>query len=623
MLMPPFVVIWIWLCAWLNCAGWTLSWLHQLNAGGYAVALALGLAGLLVWHRRTGVPLMPAIHWPKLRRRFRRGFPLAFLILASMAFIGGATHPANNWDTLAYRTPRVLHWLADQQWHWIYSKFPRLNTRTVGFEWLTAPVMLFTGTDRFIFLINVICFLLLPGRIFALFTRLGVRPRAAWHWMWLFPSGYGYVLQAGAVVNDMCGAFMTLTAVEFALRARRAMKISDLWTSGLAAMLMVSVKAFNLVLLLPWLIAVWPALKLSWRRPLATLAVVLLALGASMLPTALANIIYAGDWTAKSIDKVGGGDAKVLLLANALNQPIANLAPPVFPFRIQWENFVQCHTPARLGEEMRANTEGGLAKFQIPDLQTEESAGLGCGLSLLLLFLLAKKFHAREFFTRGLFQLGTLVSLGAWAGVFILMVKVGYSGPARYLLPFYPLLALPVLTGAASAKVFRRRGWRNAAYLIFGVAGLLLVLCPQRPLWPADSLLRQLDAEHSHIFLIHRAFAVYPAYAARADGLAVVRAALPPDASPVGFIGDDQPETSLWRPFGSRQVLNIKPDDSEAFIRSRGIRYAVLLVTDIERNFPPGIDAWCRERHAATLGNFALKNHAGRDAEPWRLVAFQ
>ena len=367
MLMPPFVVIWIWLCAWLNCAGWTLSWLHQLNAGGYAVALALGLAGLLVWHRRTGVPLMPAIHWPKLRRRFRRGFPLAFLILASMAFIGGATHPANNWDTLAYRTPRVLHWLADQQWHWIYSKFPRLNTRTVGFEWLTAPVMLFTGTDRFIFLINVICFLLLPGRIFALFTRLGVRPRAAWHWMWLFPSGYGYVLQAGAVVNDMCGAFMTLTAVEFALRARRAMKISDLWTSGLAAMLMVSVKAFNLVLLLPWLIAVWPALKLSWRRPLATLAVVLLALGASMLPTALANIIYAGDWTAKSIDKVGGGDAKVLLLANALNQPIANLAPPVFPFRIQWENFVQRHTPARLGEEMRANTEGGLAKFQIPD----------------------------------------------------------------------------------------------------------------------------------------------------------------------------------------------------------------------------------------------------------------
>ena len=166
--------------------------------------------------------------------------------------------------------------------------------------------------------------------------------------MWLFPSGYGYVLQAGAVVNDMCGAFMTLTAVEFALRARRAMKISDLWTSGLAAMLMVSVKAFNLVLLLPWLIAVWPALKLSWRRPLATLAVVLLALGASMLPTALANIIYAGDWTAKSIDKVGGGDAKVLLLANALNQPIANLAPPVFPCRIQWEIFVQRHTPARL-----------------------------------------------------------------------------------------------------------------------------------------------------------------------------------------------------------------------------------------------------------------------------------
>ena len=41
-------------------------------------------------------------------------------------------------------------------------------------------------------------------------TRLGVRPRAAWCWMWLFPSGYGYVLQAGSVVNDMFGALLVL-----------------------------------------------------------------------------------------------------------------------------------------------------------------------------------------------------------------------------------------------------------------------------------------------------------------------------------------------------------------------------------------------------------------------------
>ena len=621
--MPSPVVIWIWLCAYLNCVGWTLSWFHQLNAGGYAVALAMGLALAFVWQQKTGAILLPSRPWPKLRRRFRRGFPLAFLVLAAMALIGGATHPANNWDTLAYRTPRVLHWLAANQWHWIHTDFPRLNTRTAGFEWLTAPVMLFTGTDRFIFLINGVCFLLLPGRIFALLTRLGVRPRAAWHWMWLLPTGYGYVLQAGAVVNDMCGAFMALTAVEYALRARRAMKVSDLWTSGLAAMLMVSVKAFNIVLLLPWLIAVWPAGKLLFRRPAATLAVVLLAVGASMAPTAMMNIIYAGDWTAKSIDKVGGGNARILLLANALNQPVANLAPPIFPFPHQWEDFVQRHLPPRLLEEMRANTEGGLAKLQIPELQTEESAGLGCGLSLLLLGLLLKKIRARDFSRRGLLQLGTWVSLGAWAGVGVFMVKVGYSGPARYLLPFYPLLVLPVLTGAATATVFRRCGWRRAAYLIFAVAGLLLILCPQRPLWPAGYLLRRLDAEHSHNFLLHRAYAVYPAYAVRADGFAPVRTILPAGANPVGFLGSDQPETSLWRPFGARRILNIKNSDTGAFIRARGIRYALLSVQELDRDYAPGTEAWCRERQAETVASFDLKNRAGRDAEPWRLVVFK
>ena len=39
--MPTLVLLWVWFCAYLNCAGWTLSALHQLNADGYAVALAL------------------------------------------------------------------------------------------------------------------------------------------------------------------------------------------------------------------------------------------------------------------------------------------------------------------------------------------------------------------------------------------------------------------------------------------------------------------------------------------------------------------------------------------------------------------------------------------------------
>jgi hypothetical protein len=50
--MPTLVLLWVWFCAYLNCAGWALSALQQLNARGYAVALALGFGALLVWQKK-------------------------------------------------------------------------------------------------------------------------------------------------------------------------------------------------------------------------------------------------------------------------------------------------------------------------------------------------------------------------------------------------------------------------------------------------------------------------------------------------------------------------------------------------------------------------------------------
>ena len=109
-----------------------LSALHQLNVRGYAAAFLLGLA--VVWTLRERV--LPENVWGwnlrKQRRRFRRAFPLGFLIVASLAILGGAIHPPSNYDALAYRIPRVLHWLAEGRWHWIYTDFARVNTRACG-----------------------------------------------------------------------------------------------------------------------------------------------------------------------------------------------------------------------------------------------------------------------------------------------------------------------------------------------------------------------------------------------------------------------------------------------------------------------------------------------------------
>ena len=128
-------------------------------------------------------------NWRKLRARFRRWLPASFAGLAFLVFLGAALYPPTTHEGLTCRVPRVLHWLAEGHWHWITTPNARLNDRPCGLEWLAAPLLLFTRSDRGLFLINFIPLLLLPGLIFSVFTRLGVRPRVAWHWMWLLADG--------------------------------------------------------------------------------------------------------------------------------------------------------------------------------------------------------------------------------------------------------------------------------------------------------------------------------------------------------------------------------------------------------------------------------------------------
>ena len=623
--MPSFVVIWIWFCAYLNCAGWTLSALHQLNKTGYVAAFALGLGLVWLWKIKTGATLLPKIHPPKLRRRFRRLFPLAFLILAALALIGGALYAPVNFDALAYRTPRVLHWLAAEQWQWIHTDFQRLNTRTAGFEWLTAPQFLFFHTDRMVFLLSGISFLLLPGRIFAVLTRLGVRPRAAWHWMWIFPSGYGYVLQAGSVLNDLFGALLTLAAFEFALRARQKNNFTDVSTASLAAALMTAVKAFNLVLLLPWGIAILPALKILPRRPFAAAALILFAATSSILPTAVTNWSVCRDWTGLKMEEatIGGGAESLRLLANTISLASMNLVPPVFPFVSQWNHFMVAHIPAGLAHKLHANMETGLAENRLPELQVEEYGGLGCGVSVLLLAMLLWKLKnfrcVRWPGLGGIFRFEFIFFAAVWLGVAVVMMKSGASGPARYFLPVYPLLVLPLLD---VGEKLRHGAWRIGGLLIFLVAGMLLVIAPQRPLWPAVPVLQKLDAEHSENFLLKRAWSVYSVFGQRADGFAAVREKLPPDTRRLGFIGFDEPEGALWKPFGSRTIIHLRRDDSSAAIHERDVHIALLSVDYLEQPGAGNFARWLQDHGGETLETFELKLRAGRPAEIWQLVRF-
>src|SRR5581483_1554309 len=334
----PFgITLWLLISALMSSGGWILSALHQLNVRGYAIYLLFAAGALMWWEKSRGFADFRAPRPGRLARRFKRPLPFGYLLLAILALAGGLLYPPTNYDALAYRIPRVLHWLAAGQWHWVHTDFYRLNDRACGAEWLTAPLIAFTGSARWIFFPNIISFLLLPGLLYSVFTRFGIRRKVAWHWMWILATGYGFVTQAGSVANDLLGVVYVLAAFDFALRLRQSKRWEDFGLFLIASALMTGSKASNFPLLLPLFLIVIASWRLLTAKPAKSLAVLALAALASYLPTAIMNLKYCHDWTGMRLEGPMASPA-TQLVANTGIWLTQNFAPPIFPLAGWWNH---------------------------------------------------------------------------------------------------------------------------------------------------------------------------------------------------------------------------------------------------------------------------------------------
>jgi hypothetical protein len=502
-------------------------------------------------------------------------------------------------------------------------------------EWLSAPLLLFTKSDRALFLLNFVPFLLLPGLIFSVFRRLGVRPRVAWHWMWLAPSGYTFLLQAGSAANDAFPTVYALAAVDFGCRAWVSRGPGELGLSLLSAALLTGAKASNLPLLLPWAILVAarlsggfvPASPMKARDSLRRLpqsavsgesvpapplrgrlaaagGVLLVAGTVSFLPSAALNLHYCGDWSGLRLERDGMKmkNPWVGLWGNGFLLLLHNLAPPIFPAAGWWNASALSVLPPAMARPIEANFENG--SIQLRELPTEDWAGLGFGLSALVLVSrlaglagtgcttfqpLARLTPAARRSASGpeaapVFGGDALPSglrwaviAAAWVALMAYCVKSGMNDGARLISPYYPLLLPLLLMGRRQSEIVRRRWWRVMAGAALGLAFLVLGLTPGRPLCPAQAVLSRALARHPGQPLLARALNVYAVYAARSDPLANVRALLPPGLRVVGFLADGNDiDISLWRPYFERRVKHVLLADTGAAIRERHIRWLVV-----------------------------------------------
>ncbi len=622
--MPAAIAIWIWCCAYLNLAGWGLSAIHQLNTTGYAAVLLIGFAVLLVWRKKTAEHFPTRILGPGLRRRFLRPLPAAFLLVSVLIFLGGALHAPNNYDALTYRLPRILNWWAAGQWFWIPTINDRMNYSTTAWEWIAMPFLALLRSDRGLFLINALGFLLMPGLLFSVFRQLGMTRKVAWTWMWLLPLGYGYATQAGSVGNDFIGALFCLMSVHCGLRARRSGWVSDIWLAGLAAALMTGVKLSNLPLLLPCLIAVWPALGQLRKNIAGSAMVACIAVLVSAAPTVVLNQVHTGSWNGdpRNQAQIQVKSPVAALLGNSLLLLQQSFMPPVLPAAQKVSERLDQHLP----DSWRQTLKEKFPRYYLThlnELPQEEAAALGLGIILLLLAAIGAT-------VCGLGRVGSMqhmmaimspVALAAWVSALFFMLKMGSEADARLMLPYYPLVIIPILLLPAQNRLLRFRAWR--ILLVLAALSVLpaVLLSPARPLWPAQKISERLVRQHPASAALRRLASVYSAYVGRNDALAPLRDKLPDTARTIGFVaGTDDSDYSLWRPFGQRKVVSLR-DDSHPFIRLSGDVEWIVVKEDIwPEACPDSLETWSEGHHAKIVMTTPIVELVSLGPETWCLL---
>jgi hypothetical protein len=398
--------------------------------------------------------------------------------------------------------------------------------------------------------------------------------------MWLLPLAFGYVTQAGGIGNDLAGALFCLLSIFFGLHARRSKCLADVWLALLAAALMTGVKVSNAPLGLPCLVAVWPALPQLRRRLISSLCVVGVACVISGVPTAVLNQIHTGNWTGDPHNQfqMQVKNPVAALLGNGLLVAEETVMPPVLPAAAKVNDWIVRKLPASCSALLKRDyPRFYLAKLN--ELPSEEGAGLGLGVALLLLagvLMTGWQFARHSSSGQVHFRLPWVV-LAAWLAGLVYLLKMGSEAAPRLMLPYSPLMLVPFLLLSGQKRLLQSRAGRILALLaaLFILPGL--ILSPLRPLWPGRMVCEKLAAKHPGHAALERMASVYSAYAHRNDVLAPLRDSLPADASEIGFIaGSNDTDYSLWRPFGWRKVIDLRADDAQFLKHPDQVKWLVV-----------------------------------------------
>jgi hypothetical protein len=483
---------------------------------------------------------------------------------------------------------------------------------------MTAPLISLSGTDRFIFIVNYITFLLLPGACFTVLRGMGVSRRASWAWMWLMPFGYCFALQAGSVGNDLTPAVFAAAAFAFGFRWKKHRDFNNFALALAAAGMMTAFKPSTLPLLLPFSVIFFGMWRFVLAKPVRTAALALIFALGSFLPTAVINVRQCGDWTGLQAENQALANVEPLvgIAGNIINVSLQNLAPPVFPMAGSWNSFFIGLFPEGFKAAMKRSFEPTGAEFILPDIQGEEWAGIGAGFTYLVLVTIVITFSRRRHDVRPETKTKLLLYTALFGtALLVYFARTGLFTVARHISPYYLFLLGLILLSLRPDKTLRRLLWKWAAAAAMASTIVMMIITPSRPLWPAQWFFAKFG-ENPESRIIQRAALGYEIYGKRADALGLLKNKLPDGANHVGFMcfssGSEMP---FWKPYGKKSVRHIRPGDSII-----GLRHIVINTRNFEFMIGKTPEDWVSEHGGKIIARIPIQITVQEQASDWGLV---
>jgi hypothetical protein len=257
----------------------------------------------------------------------------------------------------------------------------------------------------------------------------------------------------------------------------------------------------------------------------------------------------------------------------------------------------------------------------------EGTAGLGFGVGAYLILLLIGCWFLKPPRSRGggggtIPLSWRLALLCAWPAYAVMLMKMGGPHASRIAAPFYPLLLISLLRLPRIGWLERRRftAWLAVAAAL--MVAPIIVLTPARPLVPPP-VVSWLESKPSLRFLADR----YRHWANLRDPLAPLRAAIPAEAKRLGYVGGwKETPYGLWKPIGSREVVELGLPLGGKAGPPPDVHYAVVTEAGLQTRYGADLEAWCRATRGEVVFqlkvNQALTGHDPAALSLWTLVKF-